>query len=75
MVREDLKKIENKQVRDDIAHDISSIRKLRYISEYRKKELIKDLLEVKPQTQDYDAREKKAEAIKLEDKPFSIDST
>lgn len=72
MTRKDIKKIENKNYRNDIASDIQSIRSLKTISKWTKDTLIKDLLNIKQQTQDYDIKERLADAIQLEDSPFRV---
>lgn len=75
MVTEDSKKIENKDLRNDIASDIQTIRNLKTVWKYTKKDLIEGLLKMKQQTQDYDAKERLADAIRLEDSPFKVSDT
>jgi len=72
MVTEDTKKIDNKDLRHDIAEDIKAIRNLKTVWKYTKKDLIDGLLKTKQQTQDYDAKERLADAIQLEDSPFRV---
>lgn len=75
MVTEDSKKIENKDLRNDIASDIQAIRNLKTVWKYTKKDLIEGLLKMKQQTQNYDAKERLADAIQLEDGPFMVSDT
>ncbi|MEI6673519.1 MAG: hypothetical protein WCL02_09925 [bacterium] len=72
MVTEDIKKNDNKDLRHDIAEDIIAIRNLKTVWKYTKQNLIEGLLKTKQQTQDYDIKERLADAIQLEDSPFRI---
>lgn len=72
MVTEDIKKIENKDYRNDITEDIIAIRNLKTVWKHTKETLIEGLLKIKQQTQDYDIKERLADAIQIEDTPFRV---
>jgi Holliday junction resolvasome RuvABC DNA-binding subunit len=77
MTEIDPKKIENKDLRHQIAKDIVAIRNLESISDKTKEKLIRDLIDKKTLTETTNSQEsnEKEKVPELEENNFHIDST